>query len=176
MMTSVPLASRESISTVSPSVCPIFTDSRVTPVAVYIRISPSHSAMIEIAPSGSVRRAGQSVSSFGENDMRALSPIYGCPSGSEIRTVERRLALATVERAVMTPVRVRSATSTQTLCPTVRDATRLGSISMIICGWLLVNSAIGVPILTDCPIFAITLLIIPLIGATTRSLLASRSA
>lgn len=175
-ITSVPFFSGESISTVSPRVCPILTLVLVIPVVAYIQISPSHSAMIEIASSGSVRIVGHSVSFFGENDINALSPRYGCPSGSAILTVDSRLALATVERAVMTPVSVRSATSTDTLCPTERDATRLGSISMMICGCLLVNSAICDPILTLCHILAITRLMIPLIGAITRSLFASRSA
>jgi hypothetical protein len=88
--------------------------------------------MIETASSGSVTVALFPVSFFGENDIVALSPIYGAASAIAIRIVERRLALATVDSAVMTPVRARSATTTHTLSQSESDATSDGVTSMMI--------------------------------------------
>ena len=114
-ITSVPFFSGESISMVSPRVCPILTLVLVIPVPVYIQISPSHSAMIDTASSGNMSLFSDGVSLLGENRNTALSPIKGCPSARAILIVESRLALATVESAVMIPVSVRSATRTHTL-------------------------------------------------------------
>lgn len=158
-----------SISIVSQSVLPILIFFLVIPVPVYIKISHSPSETIDTESNGSVTSRDHSVLVSGEKFTIALFPIYDCHSGIAILTVESRFALATLERAVITPESVLSSTITSTDCPIVRFDTRLGSISIIICGCFPVKSAICDPIFTDCHIFAITREMIPSTGAVTLS-------
>lgn len=105
----------------------------------------------------------------GSNTIFAVCPIYFSHFPTLIRTVERRLELDTLDTAVTTHVSVFSSSMTETISPTNRLAARLVSTSRTICGIFHENSAIGEPILTDCPILAITLDITPSTGVVIRS-------
>ena len=142
MIISVPLSKVSSISIVSPRVFHILIFFLIIPVWVYIDISHSHSAIIDITSSGRINEFSPCITEFGVKLIVALFQIYGCHSGTAIRIVERRLEFATLERALITPVNTFSSTETCTFCHTVRVETRLGSTSIIICGCFPVKSAI----------------------------------
>ena len=109
-MISVPLLMISLISMASPRVFHIFTVFLDIPVPVYTNISHSPSETMETESRGRVKRVSQPILFCGKKLIIALFQMYACHSGTAILTVERRFAFATVERAIMVPLRFFSST------------------------------------------------------------------